>query len=273
MRPNMREALVVGASTSSFETRSSSAPQDEGGTLALRRPEGVSKGEEGIASKIEAARALIAQALAAHPGRVALVSSFGADAAALLHLTASVDPATPVIFVDTGRHFPETLAYVDQLERRLGLTDLRRVGPTSEEVAARDPESSRAGYDPDGCCDLRKVVPLDRALRGFDAWLSGRKRFQAATRAAIPATEETDGRIKYNPLADWTPADIEAYRRAENLPPHPLVKDGYLSIGCAPCTSPVRPGEDPRAGRWRGFGKTECGIHLSHAPATAEPIP
>lgn len=247
MRPNMPDAI---APSLSFATPALRPPQDAGG----------------VEARIAAARATIRDALAAHPGRIALVSSFGADAAALLHLVASVDPATPVIFVDTGRHFPETLTYVDELERLLGLTNLRRVGPTPAEVAARDPENLRAGYDPDGCCEFRKVVPLDRALHGLDAWISGRKRFQAATRAAIPATEEADGRTKYNPLADWTPADIENYRRAEKLPPHPLVKDGYLSIGCAPCTSPVRPGEDPRAGRWRGFGKTECGIHLSHAP-------
>lgn len=231
--------------------------------VTLRRPERDS--EVGLAEKVGVAKGLITQALAAHPGQIALVSSFGADAAALLHLVASVDPATPVIFVNTGRHFPETLAYVDQLASLLGLKDLRRAAPSPDDIAARDPESLRASYDPDGCCDLRKVLPLKRALQSFEAWISGRKRFQAATRAAIPAVEEADGRLKYNPLADWTPADIERYRREQNLPRHPLVAQGYLSIGCSPCTSPVKPGEDPRAGRWRGFAKTECGIHLPHA--------
>lgn len=217
---------------------------------------------EALLVRVASAQTVLRAALMEHPGRIALVSSFGADAAVLLHLVAQIDRSVPVIFGDTGRHFPETLAYVDALGRQLGLTDLRRVGPTEEEVARIDPESLRASYDPDGCCAFRKVAPLERGLDGFDAWISGRKRFQATTRDAIEYREQANGRVKYNPLADWTSVDIEAYRRAHDLPRHPLVARGYLSIGCAPCTSAVRPGEDPRAGRWRGFEKTECGIHV-----------
>lgn len=194
-------------------------------------------------------------------GRVALVSSFGADAAVLLDLVAAVDPATPVIFLDTGKHFPETLSYRDTLAARLGLRDLRVVHPDPAALAVRDPAGERWGYDPDGCCDLRKVRPLEHALAGFDASLSGRKAHQAATRAAIAPIERDGDRIKVNPLGRWSAARIAAHFADRDLPRHPLVAAGYLSIGCAPCTSRVAPGEDARAGRWRGTGKIECGIH------------
>lgn len=211
------------------------------------------------------ARAAIAETRAAFGERVALVSSFGADSVVLLHLAASVDPAIPVLFIDTGRHFPETLAYVDEVQALLGLTDLRRVRPPRAEIERLDPRGDRASYDPDGCCDLRKTRPLDAALGDFDAWISGRKRFQAQSREGIDLVEGDGARLKVNPLADWTGADIEAYRVAFDLPEHPLKPQGYPSIGCAPCTSKVADGEDPRAGRWRGFDKTECGIHFINA--------
>jgi len=200
------------------------------------------------------------------PGRIAVVSSFGAESAALLHLVAAVDRATPVLFVDTGRHFTETLDYRDRLIARLGLTGVQSVGPTADEVARLDADLSRATWDPDGCCAFRKVAPLQRALAGFDAWVSGRKRFQASTRLDLPVFEIDDGHVKVNPLASWNAADIAAYVATHCLPPHPLVAQGYRSIGCAPCTSVVAPGEDPRAGRWRGFDKTECGIHQPTTP-------
>lgn len=196
-------------------------------------------------------------------GRIAVVSSFGADSAVLLHLVAEVDPGTPVIFVDTGRHFPETIAHRDNLVRHFGLRDLRIVGPSPEEAARLDADLSRATWDPDGCCAFRKVAPLERALGGFDAWITGRKRFQAATRQAIPVFEMDGRHVKINPLAGWSQTEIAAHARRHRLPPHPLAGGGYPSIGCAPCTSPVRLGEDPRAGRWRGLAKTECGIHRS----------
>lgn len=198
-------------------------------------------------------------------GDVAVVSSFGAESAALLHLVASVDPAVPVLFLDTGKHFPETLAYRDQLVAILGLKDFRVLQPDAQIVADRDASELRWSYDPDGCCEIRKVAPLAKGLEGFDASITGRKAFQAKTRNALPRfeldTSDVQGRLKVNPLADWTRADIDAYFAEHGLPQHPLVAQGYLSIGCAPCTSVVKPGEDPRAGRWRGWDKTECGIH------------
>ena len=196
------------------------------------------------------------------PGRVAVVSSFGAESAVLLHMVAAIDPAVPVLFVDTGRHFVETLQYRDRLANHLGLRDVRSVGPTAEEVARLDADLSRATWDPDGCCAFRKVAPLERALRGFDAWITGRKRFQAATRLDLPVFERDATHVKINPLASWNAADIAGYVAAHRLPPHPLLAQGFRSIGCAPCTSVVGRDEDPRAGRWRGFEKTECGIHL-----------
>jgi len=192
--------------------------------------------------------------------RVAAVSSFGAEAAVLLHLVAQVDARVPVIFVNTQKMFGETLAYRDELAERLGLSALTVVRPDPAELAAKDATSLRWSYDPDGCCDIRKVEPLRRALSGYDAWISGRKGYQKG-RAALPRFELDEGRLKINPLADWSKADLDAYFGANALPRHPLEAQGYPSIGCVPCTSTVAPGEDPRSGRWRGWDKTECGIH------------
>jgi len=198
----------------------------------------------------------------AFPGRVAVACSFGTEGAALLHLVASVDTATPVLFIDTGRHFEETLNYRDALAAYFRLTDVRSIGPTPEETARLDPDQTRATWDPGGCCAFRKVVPLKKALDGFDAWITGLMPFQARTRGALTLLEADGPRVKVNPLASWTEQDLDSYDRDHGLPSHPLVAQGYLSIGCAPCTTPVKPGEDVRAGRWRGQEKTECGIHL-----------
>lgn len=199
-------------------------------------------------------------------GRIAVVSSFGTESAVLLHLVALAAPATPVVFVDTLKMFRETLEYRDALVRRLGLTDSRSVTPDPAALAAKDDKGLRWSYDPDGCCEIRKVEPLARAKRGLDAWISGRKAFQSSTRSNIPRFQIEDGRLKINPLADWTKDDLNAWFDAHDLPRHPLEAEGYLSIGCEPCTSKVQPGEDPRAGRWRGWDKVECGIHaVSHA--------
>jgi len=203
------------------------------------------------------------------PERIAAVSSFGAESAVLLHLVAAINPATPVVFVDTGRHFRETLDYRDRLVAHLGLTDVRTIGPSAEEVARLDPDSNRAAWDPDGCCNFRKVAPLERALGQFDAWITGRKRFQAITRIDMPMFEADGAYVKINPLANWNTADIAAYVATHRLPSHPLVAQGYRSIGCAPCTSMVALGEDQRAGRWRGLEKTECGIHRPAANPSA----
>lgn len=200
-------------------------------------------------------------------GRVAVVSSFGAESAVLLHLVANAAPETPVLFLDTGRHFPETLTYRDVLVERLDLT-LITAAPDPADLAARDDKGLRWSYDPDGCCAIRKVAPLERALAAFDASLTGRKGFQSRTRAGLPLFEADGdtGRIKVNPLAGWDQAALDAYFATHDLPRHPLQAAGYASIGCAPCTSPVRPGEDPRAGRWRGWDKIECGIHVPPPP-------
>ena len=194
-------------------------------------------------------------------GRVAAVSSFGTESAVLLDLVAAADKDVPVIFLNTQKIFGETLAYRDELAERLGLTDLRVYRPDPRLLAAKDATSLRWSYDPDGCCDLRKVEPLRRALAPFDAWISGRKGFQGKTRGALPRFEIDEGRLKINPLADWDKAALDAAFASRDLPRHPLEAQGYPSIGCVPCTSQVQPGEDPRAGRWRGWDKTECGIH------------
>lgn len=194
-------------------------------------------------------------------GCVALVSSFGAESAVLLHLAARVRPDVPVLLVDTGWLFPETLHYAQDLGKFLGLTDLRAIRPDVDRLAERDPNRLRWSFDPDGCCAIRKVEPLDAALAGFDSWISGRKGFQSATRSHLPAFEDGGAQLKINPLHRWTAADVAAYAAQHRLPPHPLIADGYSSIGCSPCTSRTRPGEDPRAGRWRGWDKVECGIH------------
>lgn len=194
-------------------------------------------------------------------GRVAVVSSFGAESVLLLALVAEIDPATPVLFLETDRHFPETLAYRDEVARRLGLADVRDIRPDAAEAEAQDPTGELWYYDPDACCALRKVRPLDRALSGFDAWITGRKRHQAQTRRALPLIEIEDGRIKLNPLADWDAGRIADEITARGLPRHPLVERGYPSIGCANCTRAVGEGEDERAGRWAGLRKVECGIH------------
>jgi len=195
------------------------------------------------------------------PGRIALVSSFGAEAAVLLDLVARIDRALPVIFLDTGRHFPETLAYRDDLVERLGLADVRIVAPDPLEIEAEDPDGGLWQRMPDRCCRLRKLLPLTRALTGFDAWITGRKRFHGDARQALPRIECRDGRVKINPLADWSREAILAAFRERDLPLHPMRDEGYPSIGCWSCTARVDDGQPLRAGRWPGTGKTECGIH------------
>ena len=199
-------------------------------------------------------------------GRIASVSSYGAESAVLLHMVASIDKDVPVIFTNTQKMFGETLAYRDELSERLGLTDLRVFRPDPRMLGLKDATGMRWSYDPDGCCEIRKVEPLRRALSPFDAWISGRKGFQAGTRTALPRFEEDEGRLKLNPLADWSKSQLDSYFEEHDLPRHPLEAQGYLSIGCAPCTSKVKPGGDPRAGRWRGWDKVECGIHVSTPP-------
>jgi phosphoadenosine phosphosulfate reductase len=196
-------------------------------------------------------------------GRIAMVSSFGAESAVLLDMVASVDRSTPVVFLETGKLFPETLAYVDELVAWLRLEDVRSIRPDPADLARSDPDGTLWRRVPDLCCHIRKTEPLDQALAGFAGWITGRKRFQGGARTALPAieTDPVTGQVKLNPLAGWSPEDIRHYRRLRQLPLHPLVARGYPSIGCQPCTRAVREGEDARAGRWWQLDKTECGIH------------
>jgi phosphoadenosine phosphosulfate reductase len=195
--------------------------------------------------------------------KLALVSSFGTESAALLKVMADVDPAIPVIFLDTGWLFEETLAYRDTLIAKLDLRDVRSIKPLEETLKRDDPERDLWFSDPDACCRIRKVEPLARALKPFSAWINGRKRFQGGLRADIPVVEQDGARLKFNPFANVSRETIEAIYKSADLPPHPLVAKGFLSVGCMPCTSRAEAGEDARAGRWRGRSKSECGIHTT----------
>lgn len=239
-------------------------------------PDAIAAGDETIAAALSsdfadrsAQDTLRAAVRDLFPGRIALVSSFGADSVVLLHMAAEIDRKLPVIFVDTGHLFPETLAYRDRLVALLGLENCQTYTPDAQALAAEDPENFLWAQDQDACCRVRKVVPLAQALKGFDAWISGRKRFQADTRRSLALFEAEGERTKVNPLAAWSARDILDYIEAWHLPRHELVARNYLSIGCMPCTSPVRPGENARAGRWRGKGKVECGIHTDFPEAGA----
>jgi len=195
--------------------------------------------------------------------QLALVSSFGTESAALLKVMADVDPAIPVIFLDTGWLFEETLAYRDTLIEALGLRDVRSIKPLDEALSRQDPDRELWFSDPDACCRIRKVEPLARALAPFSGWINGRKRFQGGARAEIPVVEDDGAKLKFNPFANVSREEIEAIYKMAKLPPHPLVASGYLSVGCMPCSSRTAPDEEARAGRWRGRQKTECGIHTT----------
>jgi phosphoadenosine phosphosulfate reductase len=209
-------------------------------------------------------RQLVEPVLRDFAGRAAVVSSFGAESAVLLHMVASVDRATPVIFLDTGKHFWETLSYRAKLIDRLGLTALRILSPDEAHLAAEDPDGALHSRNADACCRIRKTIPLQKALVGFDAVISGRKRYHGAARATLDFLSISDGRLKVEPLAGFSALDIQGYMATHGLPPHPLTGIGYYSIGCEPCTAPGGMAAQPRAGRWAGTTKTECGIHWSH---------
>lgn len=193
-------------------------------------------------------------------GRVAVISSFGAEAACLLGLVASKDPATPIVFLDTRKHFAETLAYVDDLMDRLGLTTLVRSRPSLARLGVDDPDGELHARDSDRCCYLRKTLPMIGVLRNFDCVLTGRKRFQTNNRGKMDVVEVQESWLRVNPLADWTREQVLEYLEDHGILQHPLVSQGYASIGCEPCT---QPSEDFRAGRWAGTDKTECGIHFT----------
>lgn len=207
-------------------------------------------------------------------GQLALVSSFGADAAVLLHMVSEADRDTPVIFLETGMLFKETLDYQQDIARQLGLTNVQLIRPETQVVNSVDPEGVLHQAEPDKCCHIRKTLPLERALTPYKIWITGRKRFQSAHRANLPLFEaDEQDRLKVNPLINWKPEDVKTYMEAHNLPRHPLVAKGFPSIGCAPCTSRVRKGEDARAGRWRGQDKDECGIHFVNGKIVRGPAP
>ncbi len=232
-------------------------------TIAPAQPD-LSRQVERLAARLEDAAPLeiLSTALEHFGGRIAAVSSFGTESVVLLHMLAQVDRTTPVLFLDTGHLFSETLTYRDALIDRLGLTDVRTFSPDEPLRQARDTDNDLWASDTDACCALRKVEPLSRALAPFSAWINGRKRYQAATRAQIPFVEQDEARVKFNPLAALGAAEIEGWITANQLPRHPMQRFGFSSIGCMPCTSRALPGEDQRAGRWRGQSKVECGIHV-----------
>jgi phosphoadenosine phosphosulfate reductase len=182
-----------------------------------------------------------------------VASSF--EDAVLVHLAVSVKPDIEILFLDTQYHFAETLWFVEEVRRRYGL-NLKVVEPLVE-------PDNRWQQDVASCCGVRKVEPLNRALAGKRAWITGLKRTDAPTRATAPIVSWDLQRemVKVNALATWTPLDLAVYAAEHDLPTHPLAERGYPSIGCWPCTRPVAPGEDPRSGRWAGLDKTECGLH------------
>lgn len=231
---------------------------------AVRDTERVRDRFEGLKDRYNALDGveLLSAIAAEFPGKLAVASSFGATAAVLLDMVTRVDPSLPVLLLNTGKLFGETLDYRDELVRLLGLHDVREVRPHPGDLAEADPSGRLWSSDPDRCCFVRKVAPLNRALMGFDAWATGRTRARGGVGPEPDAIEMMDGRVKINPIAGWAQGEIEDYLTKRNLPPHPMVADGFLSIGCLPCTDAVLQGEDARAGRWRGFAKTECGIHL-----------
>ena len=210
---------------------------------------------------------ILKAAIEAFPGKIALVSSFGAESAVLLHMAAGIDPDIPVLFLETGMLFGQTLDYRKSLTAQLGLTNVQDLRPDPVALSTMDPKNKLWQTSTDACCAIRKVQPLDEALLGYEAWITGRKRFQSSTRANLRVVEVNEaGQIKINPLANWSKAELDAYAAEHALPAHPLVAQGYPSIGCWPCTKPVEDGEDARSGRWSGSEKIECGIHVSHIP-------
>lgn len=245
-------------------------------SITLSRPAALSSEGDSLAKRAAGlescyglldASDLVARLIASEFGkRIALVSSFGTGSAVLLHMVAQADSTAPVLFVDTGKHFGETRRYRDKLVARLGLANVNTIEPDPAAVDAHDPHGILWSQEPDRCCFVRKVAPLKRALAGFDAWLTGRRRDQGATRGDLPRFEVADGRIKVNPLIHWSAKDVDDYFAEHDLPRHPLGADGFGSIGCMTCTARVAAGENLRAGRWRDSTKVECGIHLPDHP-------
>ena len=233
--------------------------------IRITRPETVEQRLTRINDELRDASAttiLRASILREWPDEMTYVSSFGAESAVMLALIADVDPNLPIVFMDTGMHFPQTLDYKQELIERLGLTNVRDIPPSEDERLAEDPKNTLWKTDTDACCALRKVRPLEPALDGFAAWITGRKRFHGGARLSLPVFEHAGGRFKINPLANWTQDDVQTYFTRRQLPRHPLLAQGYPSIGCWPCTKPAEDPSDIRSGRWAGQDKSECGLHV-----------
>lgn len=234
-----------------------------GHSMDTARPQARTVGTDEAWSKLDGLELLTAVISRIFSKRIAVVSSFGAESVVLLDMVSKVDPKVPVLFLDTGKHFPETLSYRKLLQARLGLEDVRDVEPDQSALEREDPHGDLWVRNPDRCCHVRKVASLERALDGFDAWVTGRKRYHGDMRSTLPAVEPAGQWVKINPLAHWSQGDVTRWLFDNALPMHPLLFHGYTSIGCAPCTRRTHCWEDLRAGRWAGFGKTECGIHTT----------
>ncbi len=250
--------MTVAAINLTSENTGHEPPFDAEKTVAAlnARFEGMTPEDIRPEAIIEAARDLLGD-------KFALVSSFGAESAVLLDLAAKVSPDIPVLFLDTGKLFGETKRYRDTLIEKLGLMAVKTLTPDDQDIQTHDPKGILWNSNNNGCCYIRKVVPLNTVLEGYNAWASGRKRFHGAGRAALPHFEASENRIKVNPLAFWNKEQVSQYMKDHDLPAHPLVAEGFASIGCMPCTDRVADGADVRSGRWKGKGKTECGIHLT----------
>ncbi|MFK7902040.1 MAG: phosphoadenylyl-sulfate reductase [Nitratireductor sp.] len=196
-------------------------------------------------------------------GKIALVSSFGTEAAMLLHMVAQTKSEIDILFLNTQKHFPQTLEYLETLQTKLGLKTLKILEPDPKLIAQEDPKGNLHETNPNMCCTIRKSFALQDALVDYDGWITGRKRYQGGERANLAFIEREGKHLKINPLIHFTPEMIKWYFEKHTLPKHPLVAKGYSSVGCIPCTQPTKDGDDPRSGRWVGIDKVECGIHLS----------
>ena len=207
----------------------------------------------------------------AFSGEIAMSSSFQTQSVPLLHMVSSSYPQLPILFIDTGYHFPETIAFRDRLVDSLGLNLVILKGEQQMEDGAFQVGKPLYLTNPDLCCHIRKVEPMRKAIGNYRAWISGIRRDQSATRARIRVVENTgEQHIRIHPMINWSQADVQRYITQNDLPEHPLGARGFISIGCAPCTRPPLLGEDPRSGRWVGAGKTECGLHTTLRDSTEE---
>lgn len=210
---------------------------------------------------------IIAWAVHEFSPRLAMSSSFGPESGVLLHMVSRIDPSIPVLFLETGYHFPETLQYKEELVRLLKLKNVidLKADPKRKAQVVAQYEGVPYEKNPDLCCQINKVEPMDLAIKDYDAWMSGIRRNQTDFRKSIRIFEEykrgNNELYKISPLASLTSREMWWYLKEHNIPKHPLYDKGYLSVGCWPCTKPVQPGDDERSGRWAGKAKTECGIH------------